>query len=397
MKTKKSVQSSEFGVLRKALGVRRWALGVRKLINSQISNLKSQRLLLFFLLSTLNSRLSTCLWAQELSVPQETDIPAFLADLPNPNDFSLFANGGWDGNWYVGFNTCWMQKISVPANENIQRTGGEALRVGGSLRAFIGAKLGRMKSFQPPGKAPWERKSVPGEIYMAISSTPSWNRAQSYFLTSTEEIPLEPDGEVTFEGVGESKWFWTEIPLKLVNLKGDNYLALWSPTEKLNSVSSAPILAAGWGTKEVDSWVSHEIKGFPPTDPAKAVSTPITVFEPAIALKLVPTQNSAESKPKVKIAKIEDGKARGKSPPAKVIWSSVEGVSIERAWIEISTDAKKWNRSGRPVWNAPFCFTLKTEEVPIGKDGKTWVRVGAANQLENVGVSEPVNIFERRN
>ncbi len=41
-------------------------------------------------------------------------MPLFIADLPNPNNFSLFANGGWDGSWYVGFNTCWMQKLAVP-------------------------------------------------------------------------------------------------------------------------------------------------------------------------------------------------------------------------------------------------------------------------------------------
>src|SRR4051794_30165180 len=40
--------------------------------------------------------------------------PVFMADLANPNDFSVFANGGWDGNWYVGYNTCWIQKLSVP-------------------------------------------------------------------------------------------------------------------------------------------------------------------------------------------------------------------------------------------------------------------------------------------
>src|SRR5258706_15995411 len=32
---------------------------------------------------------------------QSADYPIFIAQGPNPNDYSLFANGGWDGNWYV--------------------------------------------------------------------------------------------------------------------------------------------------------------------------------------------------------------------------------------------------------------------------------------------------------
>ena len=163
----------------------------------------------------------------------------------------------------------------------------------------------------------------------------------------------------------------------------------------MTSVSSAPILAAAWGNKEVNSWVSHEIKGVPPQDPAKALSTPITIFEPAIALKLVP-KRTEELKPQVKIVRVEDGEARGKTPAPKVVWGSVSGESVDRAWVEISTDNKKWNRYVQPAWKAPFCFTIKTEEIPIGPDGKTWVRLGSADAFENVGVSEPVNLFERR-
>lgn len=311
-----------------------------------------------------------------------TEAPLFFAETPNPNDFSLFANGGWDGNWYVGFNTCWMQKIPIQVDVKIKKV-------------FIGAKLGRMKNFQVSGKAPWERKAVPGAIYMAVSSTPSWTRKQSFFLTSTDEIPLEPDFEVAYEGVGESRWFWAEVPLSLVNLKGDNYLALWSPTEALTSASSAPILAAAWGNKDVNSWVSHEIKGVPPSNPAKALSTPVTVFEPAIAIKLIPDTEAAERMPSVKITEIRDGKIRGKFPAPKIVCSAVEGSSIERAWIEISTDSKKWNRYGRFVWNAPPCFTLRMEEIPVGAGGKTWVRAVAVNQWENKGESEPANLFEK--
>src|SRR5206468_924344 len=100
-------------------------------------------------------------------------------------DFVLFANGGWDGNWYVGYNTCWIQQLPVPK--------------GAYRRAFIGARLGRMKSQPEPGKPSWEKKALPGEIYMAIASTPAWTREQSHFLVDGRDIPLEPDPENAIE------------------------------------------------------------------------------------------------------------------------------------------------------------------------------------------------------
>ena len=39
------------------------------------------------------------------------DYPVFVAQVPNPNDYVLFANGGWDGNWYVGYNNGWIKKL----------------------------------------------------------------------------------------------------------------------------------------------------------------------------------------------------------------------------------------------------------------------------------------------
>src|SRR3989344_6211664 len=113
------------------------------------------------------------------ALPLAAQDPVFIADLSNPHDFELFANGGWDGNWYVGYNTCWVQKLAVPP--------------GKYARAYVGARLGRMKNYRPEGKAPWQKKAYEGEIYMGVSSTSSWSRDQSFFLTSTSDISLEPD------------------------------------------------------------------------------------------------------------------------------------------------------------------------------------------------------------
>ena len=74
--------------------------------------------------------LTAALFLPRLNIADGQNIPpvVFLADLPNPNDFTLFANGGWDGSWYVGYNTCWMQKLPAPP-------------AGEYKRAFLGARF----------------------------------------------------------------------------------------------------------------------------------------------------------------------------------------------------------------------------------------------------------------
>ena len=307
--------------------------------------------------------------------PPEPPSPIFLADLPNPNDFTLFANGGWDGNWTVGYNACWIQRISVPE--------------GDYARAYVGARLGRMKNFRPEGKAPWEKKAYPGVIYMAAASTSDWSRAESVPLASTEDIPYEPDAASAVSGTGESRWFWAEVPLKALRPGQDHYLALWSPTPVIDPADHSPVLAAGWGTREVNSWVWRDGKGTYPKKPETATS--LTVFEPAIALKLVPAFSGTEEGPKVKITGIREGKPKGKKPAPMIVWSEVEGRSVEKAWVEVSADGKKWSRAGTQAWSAPYVFTLEIEQIPPG--GKAQARVRAMDGRGNAGASPAAGIF----
>jgi len=106
--------------------------------------------------------------------PQPSDYPVYISKLPNPNDYNLFANSGWDGNWYVGYNTCWIKKLPF-------------IQPGTYTRAYLGAKLGRMKLL-PNTKNVWDKKPVPGAIYMAIASTTAWNSDHGFLLTTTEDI-----------------------------------------------------------------------------------------------------------------------------------------------------------------------------------------------------------------
>ncbi|MHB9155226.1 MAG: hypothetical protein ACYC5N_05965, partial [Endomicrobiales bacterium] len=276
-------------------------------------------------------------------------LPVYLSELSNINDYALFANSGWDGNWYAGFNVCWMEALpAAPQGEYV--------------KAFVGAKIGRMKTRSAQGRPVWEKEPIPGSIYMALSSTPAWKNTQSNFLVDTRDLPLEGDFENALEGVGEARWFWAEVPLSSVNFDGPNYVALWSPTEYFVSTASSPILAGGWGSQKVNSWMNNDVRGYPPINPRSSLKTPITVFEPAIAMKLVPA--GAEQEIVVTIDNIREGRD---GTANKSFFVSVRGEEIEKAWLEISVEGGPWEKRGRYAYSAPFFLTLKADALPEGK------------------------------
>jgi len=307
----------------------------------------------------------------------EQDVPVYVTQIQNPNDYALFANGGWDGNWYVGWNNGWVKRLPpIPS--------------GRYARAYIGAKLGRMKTLPPEGRPP-KFNPISGEIWMAIASTPSWSADQKMRLTSTEDIPLESSAEYALENTGEAEWFWTEIPLANVTMTGDNYLAIWSTSTALVSVSSAPVLAAGWGGKEINAWVAKDLKGEPPANSRGALSTPVSYFQPALALKLIPVGDSHPMQ--VRILSWHNGTADHLRP---ILFSSVKGESIERVWIECSEHVRhgdvvqgQWKQVGRSLWKAPYVFSLNQEQL---SHGRIYIRVAATNIWEEKATSDPIEI-----
>ena len=302
----------------------------------------------------------------------ERPMPVYLAELSNLNDYSLFANGGWDGNWYAGFNVCWMEEIPAPPPGNY-------------VRAFVGAKLGRMKTRPVAGKPVWEKEPIPGSIYLSLNSTPSWTQANSYFLVDTRDIPLEGDPENALEGVGESRWFWAEVPVNAVNQLGSSFLALWSPTEYFVSTASSPILAGGWGGgSSNNSWLNNDVRGYPPLNPAAALKTGISAFEPAIAVKLIPA--GADQDIIIKVTQVAEGRAKTAN---KTLITSVTGEEIEKAWLEVQSSTEPWKKHGRYVYSTPFSFTLKPELLP---EGKIKVRVAASDIWGNKGSSDPIEM-----
>jgi hypothetical protein len=262
--------------------------------------------------------------------------------------------------------------------------------MGHYTHAYLGAKLGRMKTLPPVGRPP-EFNPIPGEIWMALASTPTWTRDQRCKLTTTDDIPLDGSPEYALENVGESEWFWTEIPLSEVTMNGDNFVSLWSTTPELLSVSSSPVLAAGWGGKEINTWIAKDIKGEPPASAAEALKSGISYFQPAIALKLVPVGGPHPMR--IRILSWANGTPDHLKP---ILASSVEGESVERVWLEYQGKVhrgdvvgKEWVQVGRSLWKAPYVFSLDQTRLP---QGKIRLRIAAVNVWEEKSFSDSFEI-----
>lgn len=304
-------------------------------------------------------------------VPDEvavsSSLPGYLALSPNINDFGRFADGGADGNWYIGFNNAWIVKLPpAPSGE--------------FSRAFIGAKIGRAKTRPNPAK-PWLRDLIKGKIYMAVSQTPEFSSEQSYFLTETSDIPIEADPDSYVPGIDSSQWFWAAVPPAMISYTQPNYLIVWSPTEYFLSASSSPILAAAEAEKsssrESLAWNNHSILGVPPRSAAGALETPLNNLHPALAIKLVPPGED-----EVSVSEFSTRK-EGKNV---LVQFSTGGENIAEAWVEISRDQLDWERVSSIRRRQPFIFTLPADKVST----PGWYLRGAARDVSgDVGTSAP--------
>lgn len=330
---------------------------------------------MIFLVSSLLASALSCA-AEPVAVwssPETTSsvLPTYLSLASNINDFGRFADGGPDANWYIGFNNAWI--IKLPAAPAAQYA-----------RVFIGAKMGRAKT-QPRQAKPWLREPIEGEIYIALSHTPSFSSAQSHFLAGTADISLEPDPQTYVAGTGSAEWFWVEIPVSAVNFSGPNYIALWSPTRIFTSAVTSPILAgqpleSEERTAEPNAWNNHSIAGVPPRTIAGALETPLTNIAPALAIKLVPQEINEIS--------VTDLSVR---PAGKkwVVEFSVGGENISEAWIESSRDQLDWRRISRLQRRAPYIFTLEAGRFPAPGEH---LRAAARDIAGNVGTSESYGV-----
>jgi hypothetical protein len=268
-------------------------------------------------------------------------VPSYLTLAPTMHDYTRFADGGPDANWYIGFNNAWIVRLP-PAP------------IGVFQRAFLGAKIGRAKT-RPNVDKPWLRETIPGKVYIAVSQAPSWSSEQSFFLAETADIPAEADPQDRVDGIGAGEWFWAEVPPSMVSFSSANYLIVWSPTNYFTAASSAPILAASdadeSGARDTRSWNNRSILGVPPRSAALSLETPINNIYPALAIKLVPPapDEAAVAVNDFSLAHI------GRRVIARF---SAAGEDITDAWVESSRDQLDWTRISKYQRRPPYVFSL---------------------------------------
>lgn len=324
------------------------------------------------------------LWMLSLAVvaQQNRYYPVFITGTGVPlNEYTLFANSGWDGNWYVGSNMCWIKKFK------------KELLPQKSLftKFYVGVKLGRAKTQPKPNSPPWEKQIVDGNIYVGVSSTPAWKADQRYFLCRIADIPAEGDYENAITLTGEAKWFYVEIPMDKVDFDNDIWICVYSNTPYLTSASSSPILAGAWRErqqKEFNIWLNNEINCTPPIDPSTSLKTQIRAFDPAIIIKLVP--QGAENLPvRLYVSKIEDGRSENDE---KVFYVNAETPNIERVWMEVSTDRNVYTKLSRYCYTLPYVFHLNIAMVPQEISGDFYIRFAAEDIFGNKGYTEDIQL-----
>lgn len=298
-------------------------------------------------------------------------VPTIITLAPTVHDYTRFADGGPDANWYIGFNNAWIVKLP-------------AAPLGDFKHAFIGAKIGRAKTRPNPDR-PWIREIVPGKVYMGISQTPSWNSEQGFFLAETSDIPADADPQARVDGVGAAEWLWAEVPTSMVSFTAPNYLIVWSPSNYFTRASSSPILAAAEIDEpgnEAHAWNNRSILGVPPRSSANSLETPIKNIIPALAIKLVPP---GPDEPAVSVNDLTLARG-GKNV---IVRFSAAGEDVSDAWVESSRDRLDWERVSKFQRRPPYVFSLPPEK---SLAPGLYLR-GVARDLSGaVGYSEPVMI-----
>lgn len=179
--------------------------------------------------------------------------------------------------------------------------------------------------------------------------------------------------------MGESQWFWVEIPIRLLSSEKNQYVALFTPSSNLKDAQHSPILAAGWGDTRQNTWLNSAVKGEPPFNAADALKTNVTYFDPAIAIKLV----SGPERP-LKVVLIDP--PRDAVLQDKLVLSAdITAQDLDKTWVEYSTDTRNWSRLAQALRAAPYSFTLKRDKFP---PGRIEVRISAIDVFGDRGTSD---------
>jgi hypothetical protein len=191
---------------------------------------------------------------------------------------------------------------------------------------------------------------------------------------------MEPLQKDNIKNVDGAKWFWTEIPINKISSETDNYIAVWSQSKSFTDSSNSPIIAAGFLSDDKENvWLNHSISGALPPHQS-ALETPIYGIKPAIVIKLIP-QNDYK-------VIIKNFSYELKKEKFIFNWNTI-GTDVYKNWFEISYDKLEWQKYTPNIYNPPYFYSFKKEELP--KD-IFYLRVCATDIFENKGCSNPVNI-----
>ncbi|MBI4656731.1 MAG: hypothetical protein HY746_08315 [Elusimicrobia bacterium] len=295
----------------------------------------------------------------------KSTVPVYVSIGKNLNEYYLYADGGFDADWYIGYNNCWIVKLPpVPEGE--------------FTKVYVGAKIGRAKIMSFPKS--WDKNPIPGKIYIAVSQQPYFSAENTYFLVDSVELPLEPLPNDSLKGVDSSQWFWTEVSPSRISTKEPNYVAIWSSSQYFISSSSSPIIAgAHMDDEEENVWLNKLISGNAPSG-ENVLETPIRGIKPAVAVKLIPYNE-------YKVL-IKGFSAEVDSENIFVSFSSI-GEDIRGAWIELSYDKFDWQRITRMMFRPPYQFAFTRANMSADM---FYLRAAAVDCLENVGYSKEILI-----
>ncbi len=287
----------------------------------------------------------------------------FHAELPVPGEYTLFASGGWDGNWYAGYDRSWITQLPP-------------VETAGYERAFLGARLGRSKTPEQIKEVHREEGGEVSEgpygVLIGISREMK-KRPAPLTLAYNDMIPREGSPVSAVKGVAESRWFWKEIELEEISSGSPNYIWLWSGDRELKCSRTAPILAAGIGSQDLEnSYLVEE-------DEMKVIK----YFEPALAIKLIPPDAPS---PEIEIT---DFYTHGIYPHKKVVETGVRGDYITAVYLEIN-DGSGWNPAASPSRVPPYDIVFDPEKEEL-EPGSYNLRCRVVNWWENSDISGEVS------
>ncbi|MFH1415233.1 MAG: hypothetical protein ABIH89_04010 [Elusimicrobiota bacterium] len=283
------------------------------------------------------------LW--HLSAAENGEEVKFIAELPTPGEYTLFANGGWDGNWFVGYKHRWVSELP-PVTDNWY------------AGVYLGAKLGRALTAEQIREIKTKRTGKqnpdtgPYRILIGISDSPGQKPTVSKLLVMTDNIPLEGSGMSAVEGISDSRWFWVKVDKSMLITDKPNYVHVWSDDEGLDASDVAPVLAGGLGSNKNTN--SYLVKGEKEDEIRN-----IKYFEPAIAIKLV---GKNPPRPDIDITAFEQHPVR---PQRYLVRTSVTGRRIMEVWVQIF-DGSEWKDTGWPVTRPPYDIVFDYSKLPPG-------------------------------